>query len=127
MPANAAVVLVGHESDWPTGLVEALRGAGFSPRFAAPIPHVAALVQAAPVRAIVVNARAVSFGDLVVLRHLRAREPSVALIVVGSSSVSPAMNGALATDATAFVPRSQLPALLIEALHTPSSGGRDAD
>jgi len=112
------VVIVGADRDWPDHLDEDLRGSGFAPTHAASVHHLALLATHSDVRAIVVDARSLSFGDIVTLHRLRAQAPRVGLVVVGICATSDAMKNALDTDATAFVARSQLPALLIDVLRS---------
>lgn len=112
------VLLGGEPSDWPGGLAEKLTAAGFHADFVGSVPHMSLPVLSGEACAIVVDARTLSFGDLVTLRQLRGKAPALALVVVGSSAASQAMKDALDTDATAFVPRSQIEALIVPALRT---------
>jgi DNA-binding NarL/FixJ family response regulator len=116
MQSNATVVLVGAEPEWPDGLGDALRSSGFAPVHTPLSHHLELLALSGGVRAVVVDARHLSFGDIVSLRRLRGTTPEVALIVVGSSAVPQSMKDAFESDATCFVSRSQLPALLLDAL-----------
>jgi hypothetical protein len=110
------VIVLGAREDWPTALDEILARMGCKAEYV-PTAHAAALAAATGVRAVLVEGRTISFGDVVVLRRLRRETPAVALIVVGpGSAASQEMKEALDSDATAFVPRSQLEALLPVAL-----------
>jgi DNA-binding NarL/FixJ family response regulator len=52
------------------------------------------------------------------LRRLRSQAPALALIVVGTGSTWLAIKDALDCGATVFVPRGQLPGMLVEALRS---------
>jgi DNA-binding NtrC family response regulator len=119
MDAIDTVVLVGSDIEWPSRLDDELRRAGWAPTHAESVHHLALLARHRDVRAIVVDARTLSFGDIVTLHRLREQVPAVDLVVVGVGATSEAMKNALDTDATAFVARSQLPALLIDVLRSP--------
>ncbi len=121
------VVIIGADSEWPSRLDDDLRGSGFAPTHADSVHHVALLARHSDVRAIVVDARSLSFGDIVTLHRLRAQAPAVELVVVGVCSTSEAMKNALDTDATVFVARNQLPALLIDALRSPRHQAKHAE
>ena len=127
MEPIGTVVLVGADYEWPHQLDDDLRGSGFAPTHADSVHHVALLALHTDVRAIVVDARTLSFGDIVTLHRLRAQAPRVELVVVGIGATSEALKHALDTDATAFVARSGLPALLIDVLRSPRQGARHAE
>lgn len=112
------VVLTGVENLWPDHLDEQLRSSGFAPMHVESVHHVALLAQHSDVCALVADARSLSFGDIVVLRRLRAQAPAIPLIIVGTGAAWQAINDALDTGATTFVPRGQLPGVLIEALRS---------
>jgi DNA-binding NarL/FixJ family response regulator len=121
MEAIDTVVLIGAESDWPNHLDDDLRGSGFAPTHAESVHSVSLLARHQEVRAIVVDARALTFGDVVTLHRVRAQTPRVALVVVGIGAATQAMHDAIDADATAYVARGQMPAQLIEVLRSPRS------
>jgi DNA-binding NarL/FixJ family response regulator len=117
-PSADTVVLTGVESIWPDHLDEQLRASGFVPMHVDSVHHVALLALHHNVRALVADARSLSFGDVVVLRRLRTQAPAIPLIVVGTGSTWQALKEALDSGATAFVPRGQLPGVLVETLRS---------
>ena len=117
-PIADTVVLTGVENIWPDHLDEQLRSSGFVPMHVDSVHHVALLALHHNVCAVVAEARSLSFGDVVVLRRLRAQAPAIPLIVVGTGSTWQALKDALDSGATAFVPRGQLPGVLVETLRS---------
>jgi hypothetical protein len=125
MIAVETVILIGATSAWPDHLDEDLRRSGFAPTHADCVQHVGLLARHDDIRAIVVHARTLDFGDIVRLHRLRSNLPRLGLIVVGVGETTKAMHDALDADATSYVSRGLLSSQLIEVLHWHQDEGRD--
>jgi DNA-binding NarL/FixJ family response regulator len=113
MGTSPAAVVIGTEEHWPDGTCDMLRAKGLTPVFLPSAHGVGVAASTMDLRVIIVDARTLSFGDILALRTFRAHAPRVALVVVGGSSApTQEMKEALDAEATAFVPRSQLRAIL---------------
>ena len=121
------VVLAGAERVWPDRLDEQLLSSGFFPVHVDSVHHVALLALHINVCAVVADGRSLSLGDVVTLRRLRQQAPAIPLIVVGTGSAWHAIMEALEAGAATFIPRGQLPGVLIETLRSTRRGASLAE
>ncbi len=101
--APRAVLLIGDARDWPPELESFLSREGYATDRLAALDAVVPVLGNSAVRAVLVVARPLGAGDLLILRRIREASPQTGIVVVTKTPTSPDLKRAFENGATAFL------------------------
>jgi DNA-binding NtrC family response regulator len=116
------VLLVGEARDWPSELESLLSREGYASRCVPELASTLPVIEAAPVRALLVVARPLGASDLLVLRRIREARPETAVVVVARTPTNPDLKRAFESGATAFLSWPASARALRQAIETGGGG-----